>query len=273
MRFTGRFSSRVGGLFAARLWFTPWAVDNGERARARHARWLEGARPIEIPFGHGSLAGFDLGEGPTILLVHGWGERAATLGALVKPLAERGFRVVGVDLPAHGDSPGHRTDIPEEARALQAAADSLGGVHGVIAHSMGGAVLTTALRDGLSVDRVVYVAPAIRLENALKAFVEMVKLPTRAEIGLRRYIERRFGSSVWEDFAADRIAREMDLPALVIHDANDDQVAFADGEHFASCWPGARFVGTEGLGHIKLLGDERVIDEIARFLVKEPALV
>jgi pimeloyl-ACP methyl ester carboxylesterase len=214
-----------------------------------------------------------MGEGPTILLVHGWGERAATLGALVKPLVARGYRVVGVDLPAHGDSPGRRTDIPEESVAVRAIADALGNVHAVIAHSMGGAVTTTALHDGLRAERVVFVAPAVRLQNALKAFVEMVNLPPRAIVGLRRHIERRFGETVWEDFAADRLAESMDLPALVIHDSDDDQVAFEDGWLLASRWPGAHFVATEGLGHIKVLGNERVIDEIGRFLVKEPALV
>jgi pimeloyl-ACP methyl ester carboxylesterase len=257
-----RFSTRAAGALAARLWFTPWAVDNGERSRARHARWLEGAEPITFRHGGETLAGFVLGEGPVVLLVHGWGERAATLGALVRPLVEGGYRVVGVDLPAHGDSSGHRTNILDEAEAVAHVIEELGGVHGVVAHSMGGAVATYALAQGAEVDRLVLIAPAVRLENAFDVFVRMTRLPRRAEKGLRRYIERRFGTTVWRDFAVDRLARNLPIAPLIVHDRNDEQIAFADGLMLATQWPGSRFVETEGLGHIKVLGDERVIDEV-----------
>ena len=269
-RIAGRFSPRAGGWFAARLWFVPWAVDADERSRRRHARWLEGATPISIPHEGGLLAGFTAGEGPTVLLVHGWGERAATLGALVQPLVERGFRVVGIDLPAHGDTSGRRTNLIEEAAAVRSATSHLGGVHALLAHSMGGAVAALAVAEGAAVERVVLVASALRLDNALTVFTELFGIPERAVQGLRRYIERRFGATVWDDFGVDRLAPSMEIPALVIHDVDDPQIAFADGEVLAARWPGARFVATQGLGHVKILGDERVISEIGDFLERAP---
>jgi pimeloyl-ACP methyl ester carboxylesterase len=272
-RMSGRFSRRLGGALAARLWFTPWAVDNNDRARARHARWLEGTRPATFRFREETLAGFTAGEGPTILLVHGWGERAATLGALVHPLVARGYRVVGVDLPAHGDSPGRRTNMLEEAAALIEIEEQLGDIYAVVAHSMGSAVTTIAIDEGLAPRHVVAIGPAVRLEHALHTFAELWRIPPKALDGLRRRIERRFGATVWEDLAADHLVQRFELPALIIHDAEDDQVAFSDGERLASRWPGARFVATEGLGHVKVLGNDGVIDEIARFLARKPALV
>lgn len=265
-KFFGRFSERLGGHFAARLWFTPWAVDSSERSLARHARWLQGAERITVPFEGRDLSGFSAGQGPTILLVHGWGERAATLGALVAPLVDRGFRVVGVDLPAHGDSPGNRTDLIEEARAVRSTIEHLGGVHTVIAHSMGGAVTTLALSEGARVERVVFIASALRLENAVDVFAASFGLSARAERGLRNYIERRFGSGVWTELAVDTVAREIDIPALVFHDREDEQIAFADGKALAATWPNARFVETEGWGHVKILGNPDVIEKIGDWL-------
>jgi pimeloyl-ACP methyl ester carboxylesterase len=266
MQATGWHSSWIGGLFAARIWFTPWAVDNHDRARQRHARWLEGADRITVPFKRKRLAGFAIGEGPTVLLVHGWGERAATLGALVKPLVARGYRVVGVDLPAHGDSPGRRTDIPEGAEAVRATIDHLGGVYAVIAHSMGGAVASVALARGAEVERLVLIGSAVRLENALEVFAEISQLPPRAKAGLRRYIERRFGHNVWREFATDRLARDIPVAPLIVHDKDDDQVAFADGVMLAKAWPGAHFLATERLGHIKVMGDPKVMEAIVGWL-------
>lgn len=265
---TGRFSERLSGLFAARLWFTPWAVDTGERAERRHARWLEGAEVITVPFGRSSLAGFSAGAGPTILLVHGWGERAATMGALVKPLVDAGHRVVGVDLPAHGGSPGRRTNLIEEADAVRVIAAAVGPIDTVIAHSMGGAVATLALSGGMSAQRVVFVASALRLENAVEVFASSLRLSARAAKGLRRYIERRFGNSIWEELAVDRLAGEMKIPALVIHDADDTQIGLEDGRALAEAWPGARFVPTQGLGHVKILGDPEVVGTIREWLAR-----
>lgn len=266
MNVAARFSSRLAGLFAARIWFTPWVVDNHERARKRHARWLEGAEAVFFPFKGKRLAGFSIGEGPVALLVHGWGERAATLGVLAKPLVERGYRVVGVDLPAHGDSPGRRTAIPEEAEALRAVIEQLGGAQAVIAHSMGGAVATYALSQGARVEKLVLIGSAVRLENALETFSEMARLPRRAKTGLRSYIERRFGKNVWHHFATDRSAFDISIAPLIIHDKDDDQVAFEDGWMLAKAWPGAHFLATEGLGHIKVMGDPRVIEAITGYL-------
>lgn len=42
------------------------------------------------------------GEGPAVLLVHGWSSHTGCMAGFVDPLLERGFRVVAFDAPAHG---------------------------------------------------------------------------------------------------------------------------------------------------------------------------
>src|SRR5688500_2449387 len=91
-RLAAPLSRRLAGWLAARLWFTPWPVDNDPKSRARHARWLAGTDPYSAPTSYGNLAAFTAGSGPLVVLVHGWGERSGTLGALVRPLADAGFR-------------------------------------------------------------------------------------------------------------------------------------------------------------------------------------
>ena len=51
-------------------------------------------------------------DGPRVALLHGWGSHAARFGNFVEPLLAAGFSVVGIDAPAHGDSPGNRSDLP-----------------------------------------------------------------------------------------------------------------------------------------------------------------
>ena len=265
-RVAAQFSTRLAGFFAWRLWFTPWRVGLSERAAQREAQWLAATTPIMIGFRGRTLRGFTSGVGPTVLLVHGWGDRGSRLGAFIEPLVEAGFRVVGVDLPAHGDSPGRRTNAYELADAIRASADEVGGVTAVIAHSMGGVETLLALRNGLAAERVVLLASAVRLEHATEKFEQMFNLPSRAMIGLRNAIERRFGPSVWDDLSSDLLAADLDVPALLFHDRDDAQVDFADGELLVAAWPGARFIPTQGLGHDRLLRDPEVIRGAVSFL-------
>ena len=252
-------SATIGGWFAYRLWFTPWRVALSARAQEREARWLAGASPLTVPWGDSHLAGFTAGEGPTVLLVHGWGDRASRMGAFIEPLLASGRRVVAIDAPAHGDSPGTTTNAYEIEAALRAVADHVGGVDAVIAHSMGGLETLLAIRSGLSVQRLVLLASAVRLEHAMDTFAASFAIPERSMQGLQERIERRFGRSVFDDLAADRLIADIDVPGLLFHDRDDSQVDFSDGQLLAAAWASGRLIPTEGLGHDRLLRDAGVI--------------
>ena len=262
----GRVSSFAGGWFADRLWFTPWNVELSARAQAREAEWLAPTSPLTVPFGSSHLSGFIAGEGPTVLLVHGWGDRGSRLGAFIEPLIASGNRVVAIDAPAHGGSPGVRSNAYEIEAALRATADHVGGVDAVIAHSMGGLETLLAIRSGLAVQRLVLLASAVRMEHAMDKFGTLFDIPDRSMRGLRTRIERRFGASVFDDLAADRLIADIDIPGLLFHDRGDPQVDFTDGELLAAAWPSGRLIPTEGLAHDRLLRDPDVIRTATDFV-------
>ena len=259
-------SARISGRLSAVLWFTPWQVPVSDRAKARRERWLRNTRPVTLDSPYGRLDGFAAGAGPKVLLVHGWGEVASSMGAFVAPLTAAGFSVVGVDLPAHGSSSKRQTDGLEIADAIEAVAAQVGPVHAVISHSLGAHATTIALARGLDVEGVALLSPSVRLDSALKPFARMFSLPPAALEGLRREIERRFGSSVWMDLAADSLAVHVDTPALVVHDRSDVQVSLADAEALVAAWSGARLHVTDGLGHAKGLSDTSVVAEVVSWL-------
>ena len=272
MRATASVSMHLTRRPVARLWFTVWRGASGQTAEEREHTWLAGTQPLKVPFEGRQIAGFVAGAGPTVLLVHGWGDRAVRLGAFIRPLVDSGFRVVGVDLPAHGESPGRRTDVFELARAVRAVADEVGAAF-VVAHSLGGTATVRALGDGLNVRAVALVAPAVRLDHVLHRFESMFRLPPRAVLALRIEIHRRFGGRVWTALASDRTAAVLHIPALIVHDEADPQIALSDAHLLAAAWPGARLVTTEGLGHQRIVRDERVVREIVGFIVATEARV
>ena len=259
-------SPRLAGPVAARLWFTPWRVPVGARHAQRQVEWLKDTESVSFDVAGRRIAGFSAGAGPVVLLVHGWGESAASLGAFVAPLTAAGYRVVGIDAPAHGSSPGGRTDAYEVAAAIRGVSDALGGARAVVAHSAGASAALYAAREGLEVGALVTIAPSVRLDHALVTFARLFSLPADAVTGLKATIDRRYGAEVWGKFAGHEIARDLDVPGLIVHDREDPQVALADSEALHEAWAGSRLVTTEGLGHGRILREAKVLDAVTSFL-------
>ena len=94
-------------------------------------------------------------EAPTVLLAHGWNSRRSHWSAFVPELRDSGFRVVAVDAPAHGDSPGDRANVLAYGKALRAVGEELGPLAGIVGHSFGAGAAVIALHHGLAADRAV----------------------------------------------------------------------------------------------------------------------
>src|SRR2546426_767334 len=78
------------------------AFDWFGRPRRRVGRPAIGAHRFRLTGDGPELAVWDWGDGPTVLLVHGWNGNAAQLAGLVPPLLRAGYYVATPDLPAHG---------------------------------------------------------------------------------------------------------------------------------------------------------------------------
>jgi len=76
----------------------------------------------------------------TVLLIHGWEAEASFLAAFAEPLRRLGFRVVALDLPAHGRSAVTHTNLAACARAAHRIAALSAPIAGIIGHSLGGLI-------------------------------------------------------------------------------------------------------------------------------------
>ena len=222
---------------------------------------LDGATALTIA----GMSAWAWGEGPTVLLVHGWNGRASQLGAFVAPLLDRGYRVVAFDAFGHGESPGSSMSIPELATCIREVADELGELYGVIAHSMGGASTTLALSEGLRIERAVFVSPPADPRAFLQIFGDALGITETVHAKLKKRVERRVGRSI-ESMRADLIAPSMQAPLLVIHDRDDKEVPVHAGQSIASAWPDASLIVTEGLGHQRILRAESVTNVAVSFI-------
>jgi pimeloyl-ACP methyl ester carboxylesterase len=223
------------------------------------------AHPFRIRAQGFELQAWSWGDGPTVLLHHGWNGRAAHMAALVRPLLEAGFSVVTYDAPAHGDSPGRITSAPELARVLKEVAAELCGIHSVVAHSIGGAATLLAVRAGLRIERAVLLATPSDLRGFIDLFGEHLGLDTRTRGGMARRVADRFGIE-WDEMTVESWARRSRPPLLVVHDRYDPVVPWSHGAEICSSWENAELLTTTGLGHRGVRRDPKIIARAVSFL-------
>lgn len=235
------------------------------RPRAHEDEFLATGTPFDLPISTGTLKAWSWGSGETVLLVHGWGSRAARFRVLAPLLVERGFRVVAYDGPAHGQSPGKRTSLPEYSVALLEVAALLGPLHAAVGHSLGGAAVAVALHRGLRLERAALIAPFGAPPEFVDRFAKLIALPAGARDRMVANLERRLGLR-FQDLHVAELARKLRTPALVIHDQDDQDIPLAEGRAIAEAWPGSRFVETKGLGHHAIMRDAAVAKSIVEFV-------
>ena len=239
----------------------------GHRGSDTERGALASGQKMNLSLNGRRLAVWRWGQGPAVLLVHGWGSRGARLASFVAPLTRAGFSVVTFDAPGHGASAGKLSSLPQFLAALEAVATWFGPVEAVVAHSMGGAATALAMGRGLAVGRAVFLAPAADPAGYSERFAEIVGLTPALLARMKAKIERRFGAR-WEEFDVLGAARKMTAPLLVFHDPEDRDVAWSDGAAIVAAWPGAELVSTGGLGHRRIVHDPAVVERAVAFLVR-----
>ena len=257
-------STRAASRLAVELFRTPRRFRTPERERAL----LADATPFRIRTGVSTqIQAWSWGSGPLVLLAHGWEGRGSQMASFVRPLAEAGFRVVTFDAPGHGASTGRRSSLPHFAWALREVIEATAAPHAIIAHSLGCAAATLAMRDGLMVERAVFLSPPLSPADYTRQFGEMFGLSDSVVEGLRARIEERFLRK-WDDYSLANTAPRMTAPLLVIHDREDVETPWTGGARLAELWPGARLMTTAGLGHRRVLREPATVEAATHFILE-----
>ncbi|HYC89517.1 MAG TPA: alpha/beta fold hydrolase [Thermoanaerobaculia bacterium] len=234
----------------------------------REAEALAAAIPFEVSLGPTiTIQAWRWGSGPAVLLVHGWEGRGAQLAAFVAPLTAAGFSVVTFDAPGHGASPGNRSSLPHFAWSVRGVAEAIEPPYAILAHSLGCAATTLALRDGLEVQRLVYFSPPLDPSDYVARFGDILNISAPVLDRMKARIEERFMRK-WSDYSLAETAREMTTPLLVIHDRDDNETLWEEGAALTEAWPGARMITTSGLGHRRILRDPAVVAAGTRFVTQ-----
>ncbi len=233
----------------------------------REVAQLAGARRFTYrgASGHENPA-WSWGEGPTVLICHGWASRGSQMATMAMAVAQAGYRAVVFDVTAHGDAGGWRSGFGVMAQDTLAVARELGPLYAVVGHSMGGMMAMQARSEGLSAERYVVIGSPFAPVPAVDAIKHMLGAPEAVVERCRRGIAQQFGGASWDELLAGHIYRDPDAPLLLIYDDADDEVPDDHPGRILEAWSGSELHTTHGLGHRKLMWDAGVIGEVLRHL-------
>ena len=116
----------------------------------------------------GGMQTYQLGDGPVVLMLHGWSGSAEQFFGLMPFVANLGYRVISYDQPAHGESDSEQTNLPSFIWVLQ---DILSELEKrdqspvlLVTHSMGGITAVNVLDGNLPL---LMIAPPFDFEKQM----------------------------------------------------------------------------------------------------------
>jgi len=260
-----KISPKVASYIVKRLFFRPkqYKLNNEQR------QWIQKAdNEFYFTVRGRKLKGWKWGKGPSVLLVHGWDSAGIQLYKFINPILSHGYSVITFDGPAHGVSQGKDTsyfefsDVVREIIKLEIC----GEIAGIIGHSMGASALINAMSKEVINSKVVLIAPALPLKEMLFNTFQSYGVPGWMFNKIIEKYEKRFNYSIENDNPINLILK-LENPFLIIHDKNDIATPHTATEFAKKINPNITLSITEGLGHVKILFNDDIIEQSISYIL------
>jgi len=219
-----------------------------------------------------------------VLFCHGWEGRGLNFYKFIPKFQERGFRVIALDFPLHGKSqcPCKYSGCTVFGHTLNAVIRNLNKPVFVIAHSMGNAAFEincslSNTKEKQLIKRYVGIAAMNKYYDAVIGHIKIFKLENEEEL-IKDYCDHKkenFGINV-HDIVLENDVIPLNIPILFVHDLNDKEIDYEKTAYLKDkmkiksytvngvTYP--TFYKTEGLGHRRILRDDKVVERVVDFL-------
>ena len=206
-------------------------------------------------------------DGQKVLFVHGWNGRSSQFFRIIELLSDNGYDITAFDLPGHGQSTRSTTNLPEITDLISEITKSRGPYHGIICHSFGGVAALNAVRLGDNFEKLVLISPGVyEIKPMFKTFVGLFGLDEEYYADrLFDLAESLYGASPGE-FGLDRFSEQIETETLIVHCEDDKEAMKEIALTLHSDMKNSTLHLTEGLGHRRILRDEKVAEIVMNFL-------
>jgi pimeloyl-ACP methyl ester carboxylesterase len=206
------------------------------------------------------------GSGPKILLVHGWSGRAVNFCKIIEKLMEYHCDLYAFDAPAHGMSEGTTTNLPQFIACIDALVDNLDSIDCILGHSGGGFAAAYHAAHRPQLKKLIIISSFDYVLDVFQNFSQWVQLGPKATALMIDYFEQKTQHPI-KQLSISKLAKNIKANSLLIHDENDKEVGFDQALLIKKQLSNATFLPTQNLGHRRILRDQKVVEQIANFIV------
>lgn len=257
-------STNLAALFASRFFSTPLKFSAPERELMM--RKSAKSELIEIPNLQKKVMLYTYGYSKKkILMVHGWAGRGTQLVQLADKILENKMMVYSFDAPAHGLSDGKRTSITGFIETVEEIDKMHGPFEAAIGHSLGGIVLLNSIANGLKINKLVTIGADNSISEIFKTQIKKVNLKPVIAEKLELIFEKKYHLKA-NSFSSEKVANQVDIPTLVIHDSQDKYVSVSNALAIRQNLKYGELLITNGLGHHTIFKNSQVIQRIIHFI-------
>ena len=206
-------------------------------------------------------------EGKKLLFVHGWNGRSSQFFRIIELLSDNGYDITAFDLPGHGRSTRSATNLPEITDLISEVTKSRGPYHAIVCHSFGGVAALNAVRLGATFEKLVLISPGVyEIKPMFKTFVGLFGLDEEYYADrLFDLAESLYGSSPGE-FGLDRFSKQIGMDTLIVHCEDDKEALKEIAITLHGDMKNSVLYMTDGLGHRRILRDQKVAEKVMNFL-------
>ncbi|MGB8817424.1 MAG: alpha/beta hydrolase [Rhizobiaceae bacterium] len=251
-------------------------------AIARNAPLMQGAHTIRVQTSGGWVAVHWFAARSPLkgraLVIHGWHSRTDLMAPMIKRLTQEGWAVAAVDLPGHGQSSGRSLNVKLGVEALAIIDESFGPFELAVGHSFGGVVAVNAAVGGIKgfepvpFGRLAIIASPNSMPKLFGRAGEHMGLRATAQAAFEARVEFVAGHRLDTFVMAEQLKR-FDGNVMVIHAPDDREVPFEGAEAMAGAGGHVTLLPIPGLGHRRIIADEKVFLALCEFASNRPVSV
>ena len=204
------------------------------------------------------------GEGPSVLLLHGWESNVFRWRNLIAHLKEAGFNIYAFDAPGHGNSAGDYLHAPLYAQVTRHVLEQYKPAH-VVAHSMGGMAILYDhyVRPQSDLHKIVTIGSPCDFREIMDQYQKTLKFNNRAYQAMDNYLKEWLGLHI-DEFSSAIFVKDNSKKGLLLHDTEDKQIHVEASRKVHKHWKDSTLIETKGLGHS--MHQEGVNQQIITFL-------
>ncbi len=225
----------------------------------------------------GQVQTYQIGSGPTVVLVHGWGGGGYQFFPLMRGLSQIGFSALSFDHMGHGSS----DEKPATLNQLITTTNEVltyvnkklpGGVGAIVGHSTGCIAVANASQKLVLDMPLMMISPVFNFRYFF--LKKLVRLNFPAE--MIKHYANQFALSYKHEYNKMELGRKLNQysdTTVIAHDQSDEISPIADSKKFCQNYPMTRLLTTKKYDHDRIINSEDLWHELKKHLNYEDTTI